>query len=551
MKQWRFLLSLDHGWRKWTLAGVALALAAAASSVALVATAGWLITASALAGLAAAGGAAITLEIFAPGALIRAFAVLRTATRYGERLLVHEALFRVMARLRRRIFSGAAAAPYNQLVARRRSDTLTRLLGDVETLENFHPGLLIPLLAATGASGLLVIIAAFVLPPLFILLAAIPGIAGLLACFAAATMQRRYHFRAERQRDRLRRELPDMLGAHRELYFSDSRQHTLRHWLTRDGQLSSHTLRQKWLASLAETLPMLALAAALIGLLLASTTLLQTGSERAPQLALLTLGLIATTGLWSTLPGAWQTLSAMFSASRRIAPEIANPTSVPARRPEHRESPPQATGWELRNVSLRQGISGQPLFSGLNLTIPAGSKVCITGASGSGKSTLARLLCGLQQPDTGEVLLNGRPVHHKPESERFQHISYMPQETTIISGTLRDNLRLANPSLSDNELRQALESIGLKDMQHRLDTWIGLNGWQLSGGEARRVALLRAFLAPSTTLILDEPLRGLDTQQGSIVLRLITQSPATRTVIVLNHDRPALQGVDVHLALDR
>ena len=531
MKELRFLLSLDRGRRRWLLAGLALALIAAGASVGLVGTAGWLITASALAG---AAGAA--LEIFAPGALVRAFAVLRTASRYGERLVLHEAIFRVLARLRRRIFAGMAALPWPVLVEQRRSQALTRLLADVERLEQFHAGLLVPTLAATGAGALLALAAWLWLPASLLPLVPAMLVMMLLLCRYAAVAGRRPRLRTALRRDRSRRQLPELLRAHRELFFADPGGRLAEEWLRRDQSLVEAEHRQEDQADRAEagvqlvTASLLILATAVVSVLLAE----QTGE--APWVVLFVLGLLAAAGLWTTLPESWHGTPGILAATRRVQ-RLALDTP-PATTGGGEDPGGGADAWTLEEITLQRGVAEAPLVRSLSLEIAPGSVLCVTGASGSGKSSLLEMLCGLLPPVEGRVRFNGVPVALLNEVQRFRRMAVLPQETTLLSATLRENLCLAAPQTPEADLIAALEATGLDYLVEELDTPVGVNGRALSGGEARRVALIRTLLAPSSSLLLDEPLRGLDEADAGRVLQWLRAMRRHRTLVLFHHSSP-------------
>ena len=162
---------------------------------------------------------------------------------------------------------------------------------------------------------------------------------------------------------------------------------------------------------------------------------------------------------------------------------------------------------------------------------------------------LAALLTGQLPVSRGEVRLDQRNVMEWSEHELFQRIALLPQRSTLLSASLADNLRLANPQLSDQRLRAALEATGLGYLADDPDQWVGLNGRALSGGEARRIALVRCMLTERDALILDEPLRGLDLLARRRVLDWILSEQRGRTLILLDHQSPQGFQADISLAL--
>lgn len=170
----------------------------------------------------------------------------------------------------------------------------------------------------------------------------------------------------------------------------------------------------------------------------------------------------------------------------------------------------------------------------LNLSIPAGSFTVIHGPSGSGKTTLLELLAGFRQPDSGRVLRDGRPP------SGYGDFAWMDQQPFLMQGSLADNLLLAAPGASRNQLWQACERAGLAGWLHNLpdglDTPITEAGAGLSGGQAQRLALARVFLSPAPLVLLDEPTAQLDPETERQVLKaLSTLAQEQRTIVVASH----------------
>ncbi|MCP1726506.1 ATP-binding cassette subfamily C protein CydC [Natronospira proteinivora] len=532
-----FLLrTLPRGRQGWLWAAFALALIAGLSSVGLVATAGWLITASGLAGAAAALGAAITLEIFAPGALIRLFAVSRTVGRYLERLLVHEAVFRILARLRQGIFLRHARLPFQQLSQLRDGPLLARLMGDVQRLEHFHASLLIPLLTVLATGLILAVFVALLDRPTagLLILATLLLAMGLIRRF----LRRQSDGEARQALDQAnqRSQLSDVLAAHRELQFSDPDERWLQKVIRREERIQQRESRLARQAARLDAALQLLPALGLLGLLVLA---LRDNSEPA-WLAMSVLGLLALGGLFSGLGPAMRRWGGIQVACRRLSPashEMPIIDRGPDQSTADKESAPPAE-WSLTSVSLRRGLTDRPILDQASLTIPPERRLAVVGPSGSGKSRFAQLLTGLIEPDGGSVHLNGRPVGDWPEAQRFARIGVLEQRSTLLEATLRHNLSMANPTLSDSTLLAAMSATGLDQAGLGLDDWVGEQTRPLSGGETRRVALIRIVLSPARTLILDEPFRGLDANTRERVLFWLEQQLKGRGLVLLDHQAP-------------
>jgi len=196
-------------------------------------------------------------------------------------------------------------------------------------------------------------------------------------------------------------------------------------------------------------------------------------------------------------------------------------------------------------IALRQvrfAWPGQtPLFDALDLVIPAGQRLVLTGPSGGGKSTLLALLAGFAAPADGEILFDGRRFRCFSDAARAAHVAWLGQRPWLFEASIADNIALGCPDATHARIEQAAERAQVLEFSRLLpdglDTVIGENGVGLSGGQAQRVALARALLAPHPLILLDEPTAGLDAAGEDEVLtaleRVLQDSPAT--VVCASH----------------
>ncbi len=183
--------------------------------------------------------------------------------------------------------------------------------------------------------------------------------------------------------------------------------------------------------------------------------------------------------------------------------------------------------------------SSRPALEGINASIPAGNTTAIIGPSGAGKSTLINLLLRFQEPSEGRITIDGNPIHAIPLEEWHRQISWVPQHPYLFNATLRENILLARPEASAEELESALEKTGLTtfvgSLPQGIETMIGEQGARLSGGEAQRVALARAFLKNAPLLVLDEPTSHTDPELEATLRRSIQELMRGRTTIIIAH----------------
>lgn len=216
---------------------------------------------------------------------------------------------------------------------------------------------------------------------------------------------------------------------------------------------------------------------------------------------------------------------------------------------EFGEPPGAAPALALRGVGVELG--GRTVLDGVDLEVPAGSTLAIVGASGAGKTTLLHVVQGLLEPDTGAVLLDGRPTR---AADRLGRVAVVSQQPAILSTTIADNLRLAAPDAEESALWEALAAARLDDevraLPRGLDEPVGEAGALLSGGQRRRLGIARAILAASPLLVLDEPTADLDRRTEALVRASLTEVTRGRTVLVVSHRAAAITGVDAVLELD-
>ena len=193
---------------------------------------------------------------------------------------------------------------------------------------------------------------------------------------------------------------------------------------------------------------------------------------------------------------------------------------------------------DIEGLRFRHG-NGAYLFSELTLHLAAGERLALVGPSGTGKTTLLDLVMGFLTPHGGWIHLAGIDMSAVGEAEWRQHIAWLGQRPQLFAGTLRDNIALARPDAPEDAILSAAASAGLAPvldlLPNGLDTEVGEGGYGLSGGEAQRVAMARAFLKDAPVLILDEPTAHLDLETEASVIRDLDRLAAGRTVVIATH----------------
>ncbi|MCS7482179.1 thiol reductant ABC exporter subunit CydD [Umezawaea endophytica] len=461
------------------LAGALLGIAALGSGVALSAFAAYLIA------RAAEQPPILTLSVLVVG--VRTFALAKGVLRYLERLVSHEAAFRLAGDLRTRLWEALVRLG----PARVRRDTLQRLVDDTDTVRDLVPRVLLPPIVAAGVGAGAVVLFSLILPAAGVALAVALLVGGLAAPAVALAVERRATTVLATGRRRLGADVFTLLDAAPDLIAFGAHERKRAEVARHDAELVRQTRRQALGAGAATAVLQLT-----TGLASLVCTVLAVGTVDPLLVPVLGLVPLALAEAFAGLPAAAQQRAALRQAHRRLT-EVIDGDVQPERA--------DGIGWP----------GGEPVLADVDLTLHVGW-TAVVGPSGAGKSTLFAHLLGFL----------GRPA-------AAERIAWCPQEPQLVSTTVRENLRMADPHADDDRLREALLLAGLPEWVDRLDTLIG-NG-VLSGGEAQRVALARTLLHDADLVLLDEPTAHLDEPTARALLDRLEVALRGRTVVHITH----------------
>ncbi|MBB3177963.1 thiol reductant ABC exporter subunit CydC [Variovorax sp. Sphag1AA] len=524
MKLWRDLRSVlvpfVTAQPKQLVLGAALAALTVLMGMALLGLSGWFITATALAGLNAA--TAIRFDVFMPSAGIRLLALGRTASRYGERLVTHDATFGVLAALRERLFRGWAQPGAARQLLARPSRLLFRLTADIDALEAFYLRMLVPAGAALAAAMLAGVVLGAMSAWMGIVLALWLLAAGWGIAIVTAARARPAAVRRAQAMEALRARAVDLVAGQTELVMAgriDAQRESL---AAADRHLAQADMRLNQLESSAGAAYGIAGTLTLVGVLLAVGALAGEGAIGAPGAALALLVALTAMEPFAALRRGALEAGRAWLAGRRLAPRMAMPDAkAPAQFGE------DETALRLHDVHTAHNGSRVLALDGVSLTVARGERIALIGPSGAGKSTLLSVITGDIAPQTGAV--------------HVQAHCLLTQRTELFQDSLRDNLRLADPAANDARLLAALWATGLaqdvRAMHGGLDTRLGEGGLGLSGGQSRRLALARLLLRDVPVWLLDEPTEALDTATAHDVLQRLHAQAKGRALVIATHLR--------------
>jgi len=542
------LLRLARRYRAWMALGALISTVTMLANVGLMAVAGWFIAAMAVAGTAGA-----LMNYFLPSALIRSFAIVRTGGRYLERLVTHEATFRLLSELRVWFYQSIEPLAPARLKHTRGSDLLGRIQADVDTLHHAYLRVLVPVLVAMAGTTVVTIALSLYDVSLGWLVLAFLLLAGVVIPFAMRRMGERPGSALVEAWTDMRAAVVDGVQGMSELrvYGAASRQ------AQRIDDISvgvgvAHG-RLSGLSGISEGAVGLCASFAMWGTIVIAVTLVTRGTLQPPDLPMLALLVLASFEAVGPLPLAFQKLGETFAAARRLfelvdaEPEIAG-----------RQTPsphPRDTSIAMSGVRLRYESRGSWTLDGLDLHLAAGTRTAIVGPTGAGKSSILGLLLRFWEYQEGEILLGGHDLRsYQPEDVR-NLIAVVSQDTHLFNTTILENLRLAVPDADEQSIVRAAQAAQIHDFIVALpdgyNTYVGEAGVRLSGGQARRVAIARALLKDAPILLLDEPTEDLDPQTERAVLDAIDRLMAGRSVLLITHRLAALEDrVDEVLVLE-
>ena len=532
---------------KWLLLlGIVLAIVTLLASIGLLTLSGWFLSASAVVG----ASGLYSFNYMLPAAGVRGAAIIRTAGRYFERLVSHDATFRVLAHLRVFTFSRLLPLSPAGLARFRQGDLLNRVVADVDTLDHLYLRVISPLV------GALVVIAVvtFGLSFLDVGLALTLGGIMLLTLLLLPPL----FYRAGKPvgesltalRGQYRQQLTGWLQGQAELSvfgasgrFREALTATEKAW--HDAQR-----RQAGLTALSQVAMLLIGGAAVLAMLWMASGGVGDNGQPGALIALFVFCALAAFEALAPVTGAFQHLGQVMASALRITqivdqrPEVTFPAAS--------ADAPARVALTLEGVTFRYPQQAQPALSGLSLRVEAGEHVAILGRTGCGKSTLLQLITRAWDPQQGALLINDRPIAGLDEPTLRRAVSVVPQRVHLFSATLRDNLLLASPAASDDALAAVLRRVGLEKLldDSGLNDWLGEGGRQLSGGELRRLAIARALLHDAPLMLLDEPTEGLDAETESQILDVIRDEMRDKTVLMVTHRLRGLEHADRIVVMD-
>ena len=235
------------------------------------------------------------------------------------------------------------------------------------------------------------------------------------------------------------------------------------------------------------------------------------------------------------------------SAAQKLEEILSIDTNRPFNR-DLKEDSPVFDGIKLSHINFSY-IKEKPILKDINLIVPKGSVVALAGLSGCGKSTLASLIMRFVDADSGDIYIEGKHYNSMPVQELRKKIILVPQSVYLFTGTIRENLYIANEHATDERLYEVLEQVKLKDfvdsLENGLDSFVGDSGSRLSGGQKQKIGIARALLSDAPYIIFDEATSAVDSESEQEIWKCIEELSNTKTLIIISHRLSTIRNSDI------
>ncbi|MPY57402.1 thiol reductant ABC exporter subunit CydD [Streptomyces spongiae] len=509
------------------------------SAVGLMATSGWLIS--------RASQQPPVLYLMVAVTATRAFGIGRAVFRYTERLVSHDAVLRMLADTRVAVYRRLERLAPAGLRRVRRGDLLSRLVADVDALQDYWVRWLLPAGAAAVVSAASVGFTAWLLPEAGAVLALGLLAAGVGVPLVTGAVARRAERRLAPARGTLATRVADLLTGTAELTVAGALPTRTAEARRADAALTRIASRAATATALGDGLTALVTGLTVAGAALVGAQAVADGRLGGVTMAVVVLTPLAAFEAVMGMPLAAQFRQRVRKSAERVYEVVDAPD--PVREPERPVPDPQSPfPLVVSGLAARYAEQDRDALAGIDLTLDQGHRIAVVGSSGSGKTTLAQVLLRFLDAREGTYTLGGVDAHALDGDAVRRLVGLCAQDAHLFDSSVRENLLLARKDAIEAELRDALARARLLDwadgLPDGLDTLIGEHGARLSGGQRQRLALARALLADFPVLVLDEPAEHLDLATADALTADLLAATEGRTTLLITHRLAGLEAVD-------
>jgi len=525
------------------LASIAAGAASVASSIGLLTVSAYLISAAAL--------HPPLLDLTPAIVGVRFFGIARAVFRYLERLVSHDLSLHLLADLRSRIARSLHRLGPAGVASFRAGDLVGRVLDDVDEIQHVFVRVIAPPLVAI-AVALLTLVLALVWLPISAATILVPLLAaGLLVPWITERAGRATGRAVAGERGLLIGRTVEIIEGAQAIVALGEEQRLLGSADEAAEAVARAERRTARLHGFGDAMILVLIGVALVGTLWVSAVAVQAGSLDGVMVAVLAMLAITPFEAVAPLPAAFERLGRSLGAADRLFEVIdaESPTAPPARPQSIPTLPVLTVDGAVVTVQGDTRILGP-----IDLTVRPGSKIGVVGETGAGKTTLAHVLCRFRDPDAGSVSLGGIDLREADADQLRSTIGYEDDRAFLFRGSVVGNVRIGDIEATDADVQAVLERVGfgrwLDELPDGLEHDVGEGGERVSGGQRRRLALARAFLADFPILVLDEPISGLDPVTAEAVMDDLLDAASDRAVVVITHRPVGLDRMDEIIVMD-
>ena len=559
-----FIKLFKHQWLMM-FTGLILSITTLMAGIGLLSLSGWFLSAAAVAGLTAA--TAMMFNYFTPAGGVRFLSIVRTASRYGERLATHEATFKLLTQLRTWAWRKLLPLSASNMQGLRQGDLLNRLVADIDTLDHLYLRLLTPMAASFLMLAALYLFVAWIDADLALVLCGSLLLVWLLLPWIFYFLGRKPGVGILESKRVYRIEVLEFIQGLAEISLFGANERFRTRLADSEASLLDSQRAMANITALSQGALILCHGFVVVLMLYLAASGVGEHLPPGPMLAMIVFMTLACIEMLMPIAGAFQHLSACVSAAGRVNELVEQEPGISFN--------DQNTARVIRGELCLENITFSyeqddrektNVLKGVNLSIKPGEKVALLGQTGCGKSSLLSLITREWLPDSGHIRLDGVETDQYSQQALTDGITLVSQRIYLFSGSLRDNLVLAQKPVAelptsaerraakaDNDelLFEVLQRVGLSALlqgEAPLDVWIGEGGRQLSGGEQRRIGVARALLRDAPVLLLDEPTEGLDKRTEREILNLLFEFAKDKSLLMISHRLTAMAQMDkIHL----
>jgi ATP-binding cassette subfamily C protein CydC len=540
----RLLSFLEGNWGRVALS-VLIGAGTIGSSVALMGTSAWLISTAALHPSVADLGVSVVG--------VRFFGIARGLFRYFERLVSHDVTFRLLSRLRIWFYEKLEPLAPARLMEYRAGDLLARIVGDVETLENFYVRVVSPPLTAVLIGFFVALfLASFGLQLALAFIGFFLSL-GLILPILAQIISRRPAVDTITLRGDMHTRLVDGIQGMADLLAYGRGAHRLSEISANGINYGNAQRRMARVTGFHSGLSTLLTNLGLWTILVLAIPLVNAGTIAGPMLASLSLLTVAAFEAVMPLPLAAQMWNSAREAARRLFEVVDTEPAVNDKIGQSKLDN-QISNIEFSNLSFTYPNQSTPALKNITFELEANHSIAIVGPSGAGKSTLANLLLRFWDYSSGDITLGAESLKGYEQDAVRAKIGLVSQNTYFFNTTVFENLRFARRRVTREEVEAAAQAAQIHDfilgLPKGYDTMIGEQGMRLSGGERQRLAIARAIIKDAPILILDEPTANLDPLTEKQVLETLYTLMKKKTSLLITHRLVGMENIGNIIVMD-